>query len=44
MHDHLNSFKQNLSQIFHKNFITFEKTPKFFKNPKKLGQKDEMHD
>ena len=37
MHNDLNSFKQNPSQKFHRNFINFE-------NPQKLGQKDEMHD
>ena len=34
MHDHLKTFKQNPTQKFHKNFINFGKTPKFFKNPK----------
>ena len=33
MHDDLNSFKQNLSQKFHKNFINFEKPKKFSKTP-----------
>ena len=38
MHEHLRSFKQNLSQKFHKNFINFDK-PKIFQKPQKLGQK-----
>ena len=34
MHEVLNSFKQQLSQKFHKNFINFEKSQKFSKIPK----------
>ena len=34
MHDDLQSYTQNPSQKFHKNFINFERPPKIFKNPK----------
>ena len=34
MHEVLNSLKQHPSQKLHKNFINFENTPKFIKNPK----------
>ena len=34
MHDDLQSFKQKLSQKFHKNLIQLEKPQKLFKNPK----------
>ena len=36
MHEHLRSFKQNLTQKFCKNLINFEK-PQIFQNPQKLG-------
>ena len=41
MHDVLRSKIQDPSQKFHKNFINFEKIPKFSKNSKNLGQ---MHE
>ena len=44
MHDHLKSFKQKPIPKTLQKPQQFWKTPKFIKNPKKLGQKDEMHD
>ena len=37
MNDHLKSFKQNPSQKFCKNLNNFEKNPKDFQKPQKLG-------
>ena len=36
MHEHIRSFKQNLTQKFCKNLINFE-NPKIFQKPKNLG-------
>ena len=46
MHEHWRLVKQNPTQKFCKNLINFvkKKKPNFFKKPKKLGKKNEMHD